>query len=519
MKDRVQSYTTAQIRGLLADAFDDVDLIALCQDVSPELCNKLGSGMRKDQIINLIIDHFRRHRDYTPLLAAVGEREPELYAGFEAFPLVEPQLRRVLQQRVKDLVDHIAQDLALLKRYEDALRYEDDPRRRARYLWEIEQLHESVARHKQEYDELEAQIVGRPPTVMQDIAAKLQQIDGDLEMRRLRQTLLERYKADEQSAVAIQVEHLDQTHLDTVQVILDALGADQIPDTLMRQTLDAVQRVLEALSERGTPLSGQQAVVDAIVAPALDVKHKFKLTLPIIPRLWAYKAKRKRGDKANLKALWGRLKWRAYGYDTRLLLALSAFIALALGGASYLVTDVCQLGALQRLITTGIFGLILSVVLWAGFHLAHVPTTKVILSVKKGLAIAGTLFLVWGIGWTIWIMVKPPVQVSPCLELDLVTGIGQKKCPNDHQDELVLSPRDLGGLQNLSGRAILTHAGGCACEWEGKTGDGSSMDRLHGPTQDCSFSFGLSDRPTSAYYLTLAVGGQQRLFIIRVQED
>jgi len=89
MTDKAQPFTTAEIRNLLATAFDDVGLIALCLDEFPELCNKLGSGMRKDQIINVIMDHFRRCGDCAPLLAAVREREPEIYDTWEASLLVE----------------------------------------------------------------------------------------------------------------------------------------------------------------------------------------------------------------------------------------------------------------------------------------------------------------------------------------------------------------------------------------------------------------------------------------------
>ncbi len=45
--------------------------------------------------------------------------------------------------RLQQLQDHLAQDMALLKEYEDLLRTEDDPRRRLRYRNEIAALRES----------------------------------------------------------------------------------------------------------------------------------------------------------------------------------------------------------------------------------------------------------------------------------------------------------------------------------------------------------------------------------------
>jgi hypothetical protein len=516
MNDKTQSHDTAEIRSLMAAAFDDVGLIALCLDEFPKLYNSLGRGLRKDEIINVIIDYFQRRKDFTPLLAAVKEREPELYVSFEASLLVEPGLRSIWQQHLKDLADHIAQNLALLKEYEDALRYEDDPRRRTKYLREIGQLRRSLARYMREYGELEAQIVSRKPSMtMQDVAAQLRQMDAILEIRRLRQTLLDHYKADEQEIVAIPVEQLDQANLVTVQAILDALEADQVPDALMRQALDVVQRILVVLSERSIILSGQQAVSDAIAAPTLDVKHKLKLTLPIIPPLLSYESELKLGGEMKLRRRWRRLKCRAYGYDSRLLLAFSAVTALAFGSIFYFLANLWQLDVPQRLVAASALWLAPATVLWVGFRWTHVPTTKMFSSVKRVLAITSALFLAGGIVWTTWTMIESDIQVSPCLELDLVTGTGQEVCPNDN-GVIVLASGSLDRQSNLSGRAMLTHANGCTCEWEGQT-ESNPLKRLHGPTQDCSFSFELPDKPAATHYLTLTVGERRRLFTISVQ--
>ncbi len=43
------------------------------------------------------------------------------------------------QKRSQNLADNLAEDLELLKDYEDELRYETDPRRRGKYRREIEQ--------------------------------------------------------------------------------------------------------------------------------------------------------------------------------------------------------------------------------------------------------------------------------------------------------------------------------------------------------------------------------------------
>ncbi|WP_292710683.1 MULTISPECIES: hypothetical protein [unclassified Nostoc] len=79
--------------------------------------------------------------------------------------------------RLQHLEDNIRQDQDLLKEYEDSLRYEDDPRRKAKYTREIEQLRESANRYQKEYDELQMQITGEPTVQMQNVAIQLQQIN------------------------------------------------------------------------------------------------------------------------------------------------------------------------------------------------------------------------------------------------------------------------------------------------------------------------------------------------------
>jgi hypothetical protein len=58
--------------------------------------------------------------------------------------------RQALEQRKRDLADGIEQDLALLKKYEDRARYEDDPRQLLRYEREIARLCASLAARQQE---------------------------------------------------------------------------------------------------------------------------------------------------------------------------------------------------------------------------------------------------------------------------------------------------------------------------------------------------------------------------------
>jgi hypothetical protein len=79
-------------------------------------------------------------------------------------------------QRLEHLTEHIARDLELLQECENALRVEDNPRRRARYQLDIEQLRESTRRYRQEYEMLNGQVTRE----MRTLDEQLQQMDRKL---------------------------------------------------------------------------------------------------------------------------------------------------------------------------------------------------------------------------------------------------------------------------------------------------------------------------------------------------
>lgn len=60
----------------------------------------------------------------------------------------------MIEQRLRDLEDHISKDLALQKKYEEKLRLTDDPRTEARCLAEIQRQKKVIAEYQQEYKEL-----------------------------------------------------------------------------------------------------------------------------------------------------------------------------------------------------------------------------------------------------------------------------------------------------------------------------------------------------------------------------
>ena len=74
------------------------------------------------------------------------------------------------RQRLKDLEDNLAHEQELLKQFEDALRYETDPRLRARYQTDIERQRQAINQYQKEYQELKDKLSGDSPSQINDVS-------------------------------------------------------------------------------------------------------------------------------------------------------------------------------------------------------------------------------------------------------------------------------------------------------------------------------------------------------------
>ena len=233
--------------------------------------------------------------------------------------------------RLQDLADNIRQDLNLLKEYEDGLRYETDPRRLVGYRREIERQRESLTRYLQEYDELQKQVTGEPSAEMVDTADLLRQMDAKLDdllegqenmqqdLNYLRKTLLARFDTSEQAIISAIVQRLDQNQLATVQSIVDEIETHSVPENELQETLSALQQALLEIRQTERGLYDSQLTSEAkdlsemVDDPKLDVNHKLKVSVPIIPLILSYETEVELKSGLNLKAAWQRLKARVRG--------------------------------------------------------------------------------------------------------------------------------------------------------------------------------------------------------------
>jgi hypothetical protein len=120
----------------------------------------------------------------------------------------------------------------------------------------------------------------------------------------------------------------------------------------------------------------------------------------------------------------------------------------------------------------------------------------------------------------LWILVGRATAKScgdlqtSCIELDLMTGAGQRKCSKDPAQEL--KPEDVGGLRIITGRAVLpvvASSNDCDCVWQGWTDKNPVWESLRSG-RDCTFSMVLPS-DVGAFHLKLTVDKSTRLFAFR----
>lgn len=155
--------------------------------------------------------------------------------------------------RIQQLADNIYQDLKLLKEYEDELRYTSEPRRKGKYEREIQRQRESLACNQKEYD-------------------------------------------------------------DSLQSLQQAIDTHPVPEPVMQETLDAVSQIFSEITASESGRFDSRLITEVAVAsdvvddPKLDVGHKLKVSIPIIPLILSYEGEIDLKSGLNLKKAWQKFK-------------------------------------------------------------------------------------------------------------------------------------------------------------------------------------------------------------------
>jgi hypothetical protein len=128
----VVDYDTAELRQFLFRRFDDEELKQLCFDYFTDVYHDFTSGMRKSQMVQLLLEHCRKQGRFPALLAALERERPEAYA--DQFPAAEPveaaaatPFAPIARNSRQVFISYAHQDVEFAQRLADDLRNHDLP--------------------------------------------------------------------------------------------------------------------------------------------------------------------------------------------------------------------------------------------------------------------------------------------------------------------------------------------------------------------------------------------------------
>lgn len=116
----------------------------------------------------------------------------------------------------------------------------------------------------------------------------------------------------------------------------------------------------------------------------------------------------------------------------------------------------------------------------------------------------------------------PRVEVSPCLELVLITaGDAESEnlqliCPDEITKTIALSEAQVGNMPELQGRAIVTGVNSCTCDWMVlRAAQAATPMPAASELGDCWFAFDRAGQSSFTLYLT--VGERKEHFVIKIE--
>ena len=126
--------------------------------------------------------------------------------------------------------------------------------------------------------------------------------------------VIARFDASEQRILAPLLARLDAQETAGVAAVLDALETRVFAAEELGQHLAVIQMALAEINVRSAHIRDQQLAEAARQAaqiasdPGLDVKHKLKVSIPIVPALLAYEGELELGSQLNLREAWRALR-------------------------------------------------------------------------------------------------------------------------------------------------------------------------------------------------------------------
>jgi hypothetical protein len=224
-----------------------------------------------------------------------------------------------LASHVDALVKRINSLQGWIDEYDRMLDVERDPLRRADYTQQLERLRPRLDEAQQEYNQLQNAPGGPASPQLQQVGDKLDAMDNKLDTlltgqaatREEIKALVVRYDAGEQKIIATIMEHVPPADLSNLQAVLDALDANRLSLTEMQTALTGIREAQDQLQQQGHSLP-TPPLPDGD-NPALDVRHRLKLTVPLLPLFLSYEGEVELNSGVKLKDVWADLVRKARG--------------------------------------------------------------------------------------------------------------------------------------------------------------------------------------------------------------
>jgi predicted DNA binding protein len=132
-------------------------------------------------------------------------------------------------------------------------------------------------------------------------------------VQQARDAVLGRISAAYQDSVRVLLSALDEQEVHIVQAIVENADQNQLTDVEMEEILKAVRQGYKELQEKALPiftsdteLQESENLSQAWKSPDISTGGKFKLSVPIIPKLLTYETELSISVKESLKKLWAR---------------------------------------------------------------------------------------------------------------------------------------------------------------------------------------------------------------------
>lgn len=125
----------------------------------------------------------------------------------------------------------------------------------------------------------------------------------------LRQELFSRFDINEQRIIKTFIDNLNKEELIDVKNALDAIIDKRLSECDLKDILDTLKKALIDIHQLKafTPARDLEQLPDIVDDPKLDISHKLKITIPIIPIILSYEGFIESKNGMNLRSLWKKL--------------------------------------------------------------------------------------------------------------------------------------------------------------------------------------------------------------------